>query len=264
MRRLLPLLALLSAPFVPARALAPADWLVPLVRAAAPFSGKDQDEAARFFFRFADLAHECGDDALAAACVKTAAACYGADRDACPGRYLDALRAYPDSVALRNQAAWALLVSARGQAPAALALLAPVPPGEHTPETLDTLALAQLRAGRKVAALQTCLRLIDRADPRDFTFLVYLDRFGDVLYANGRPRAALRAWLAADACLRELLRRGVEPAHLFLLLPDPARPRLKARALRTRLAPGSRGQGVGDAPGTAARPRAGNQISLYT
>ena len=244
MRRLLPLLCLLALHLAAPAAeptFRPADWLVPLVLAAPPSVFADQDQCALRFFRFADLAHEAGDDSLADGFVDTAAACYGHNRSTLPARYLDALRAHPDNLLLRNAAAWTLLLSARGQAPAALALLAPVPLGEHTPETLDTLALAQLRAGRKVAALQTCLRLIDRADPSDFTFLVYLDRFGDVLYANGRPRAALRAWLAADACLRDLLRRGVEPAHLFLLLPEPARPRLKARALRTRLTSGSRG-----------------------
>ena len=234
MRRLLPLLCLLALPLAaPAseRIFRPADWLAPLALAGPPSVFTDQDRCARHFLRFADLAHEAGDDALAEGFVDTAAACYGHNRSAIPARYLDALRAHPDNLGLRNAAAWALLLSAKGQAPAALALMAPIPPDKHTPETLDTLALAQLRCGQKVDALQTYLRALDCLTEDDPALCAYYDRFGDILYANGRNREALIAWHRAALLFQDLLDAGHDPT-LLLIDYDPSSPHTKIRALR--------------------------------
>lgn len=234
MRRLLPLLCLLALPFAALaaeRTFRPADWLAPLALSGPPSVFLDQDRCARHFLRFADLAHEAGDDALAEGFVDTAAACYGHNRSAIPARYLDALRAHPDNLGLRNAAAWALLLSAKGQAPAALALMAPIPLAEHTPATLDTLAIAQLRCGQKVEALQTYLRVLDRLTEDDPALCAYYDHFGDILYANGQCREALTAWLRSALLFKEYCDAGNDPT-LLLIDYDPAGTHAKARALR--------------------------------
>lgn len=234
MRRLLPLLCLLALHLAAPAAeptLHPADWLVPLVLAAPPSVFADQDQCALHFFRFADLAHEAGDDSLADGFVDTAAACYGHNRSTLPARYLDALRAHPDNLLLRNAAAWTLLLSSKEQTNVALALMAPIPLSEHTPATLDTLAIAQLRCGQKVEALQTYLRVLDRLTEDDPALCAYYDHFGDILYANGQCREALTAWLRSALLFKEYCDAGNDPTPL-LIEYDPAGPHAKARALR--------------------------------
>lgn len=234
MRRLLPLLALLALPLAaPAaeRTFRPDDWLVPLALSGPPSVFADQDECARYFFRFANLAHEAGDDSLAEGFVDTAAACYGRNRFAIPERYLEALHAHPDNLALRNAAAWTLLLCSKEHAPVALALMAPVPLAEHTPATLDTLAIAQLRCGQKVEALQTYLRVLDGLTEDDPALCAYYDHFGDILYANGQCREALTAWLRSALLFKAYCDAGNDPTPL-LIEYDPAGPHAKARALR--------------------------------
>lgn len=234
MRRLLPLLALLALPLAaPAveRTLRPADWLLPLIQATAPFAGHDQDTVALFFFRWADHCHEVGADDLADDLVDTAVLCYGNNRSAIPERYLEALHAHPDNLALRNAAAWTLLLSSKEHNQAALALMAPIPLAEHTPATLDTLAIAQLRCGQKVEALQTYLRVLDGLTEDDPALCAYYDHFGDILYANGQCREALTAWLRSALLFKAYCDAGNDPTPL-LIEYDPAGPHAKARALR--------------------------------
>lgn len=234
MRRLLPLLCLLALPLAtPAaeRTFRPDEWLVPLVLSGPPSVFADQDQCARYFFRFANLAHEVGDYSLAEGFVDTAAACYGHNRSAIPERYLEALHAHPDNLALRNSAAWSLLLSSKEHNRDALALMAPIPLAEHTPATLDTLAIAQLRCGQKVEALQTYLRVLDRLTEDDPALCAYYDHFGDILYANGQCREALTAWLRSALLFKEYCDAGNDPT-LLLIEYDPAGPHAKARALR--------------------------------
>lgn len=234
MRRLLPLLCLLALPFAaPAaeRTFRPADWMVPLAMTGLPSVYPDQDQSALLFFRFADFAHEIGDDTLADNFVSTAVLCYRHNRSAIPERYLEALRAHPDNLTLRNAAAWMLLLSSKEQAPVALALMAPIPLAEHTPATLDTLAIAQLRCGQKVEALQTYLRVLDGLTEDDPALCAYYDHFGDILYANGQCREALTAWLRSALLFKAYCDAGNDPT-LLLIDYDPSDPHAKARALR--------------------------------
>ena len=234
MRRLLPLLCLLALPLAtPAaeRTFRPDEWLVPLVLSGPPSVFADQDQCARYFFRFANLAHEVGDYSLAEGFVDTAAACYGHNRSAIPERYLEALHAHPDNLALRNSAAWSLLLSSKEHNRDALALMAPIPLAEHTPATLDTLAIAQLRCGQKVEALQTYLRVLDGLTEDDPALCAYYDHFGDILYANGQCREALTAWLRSALLFKAYCDAGNDPT-LLLIEYDPAAPHAKIRALR--------------------------------
>ena len=57
-----------------------------------------------------------------------------------------------------------------------------------TPATLDTLAIAQLRCGQKVEALQTYLRVLDRLTETDPALSAHYDHFCDILYSNGQCR----------------------------------------------------------------------------
>ena len=97
--------------------------------------------------------------------------------------------------------------------------------------TLDTLAIAQLRSGQKVEALQTYLRVLDGLTEDDPALCAYYDHFGDILYANGQCREALTAWLRSALLFKAYCDAGNDPTPL-LIEYDPAGPHAKARALR--------------------------------